>query len=78
MQGVFWTSSQFLPVVGVAIVLWYGGKMIFNGDKGLTPGQLTAFIMYTTELANNTSGILSSYSNIIDGTSSIRKVFKML
>lgn len=34
--------------------------------------------MYCTYLANNTSGISSSYANIINGTSAVQKVFDML
>lgn len=34
--------------------------------------------MYCTYLANNTSGISSSYANIINGTAAVQKVFDML
>jgi hypothetical protein len=34
--------------------------------------------MYCTYLANNTSGISSGYSNIINGTAAVQKVFEMM
>ena len=78
VQGMYMTFSTFLPTVGILIVLWYGGKLSIQGNAELTPGQLTSFIMYCTYLANNTSGISNSYSNIINGTAAVQKVFDML
>jgi ABC-type multidrug transport system fused ATPase/permease subunit len=72
------TSSVLLPNIGVLLVLWYGGNLVMNGNADLTAGELTSFIMYCTTLSNNASAISNSYSNIIQGTSAVQKVFEMM
>ena len=57
------------------IVLWYGGHMVMEGEHELTAGQLTSFILYCTSLASSTSNISGSYTNIINGTYAVQKVF---
>lgn len=52
--------------------------MVIEGQSELTAGELTSFIMYCTTLANSTSAISSSYTNIINGTYAVQKVFAML
>lgn len=70
--------SEFLPYLGIMGVLWYGGQMVINGSTELTAGQLTSFILYCTSLANSTSAIANSYTNIVNGTYAVQKVFEML
>lgn len=78
MTGIYNSCSEFLPYLGILIVLWYGGKMVIEGRSELTAGELTSFIMYCTSLANSTSSISNSYTNIINGTYAVQKVFEML
>lgn len=72
------TCSILLPNVGVLLVLWYGGNLVISGNVDLTAGELTSFIMYCTTLTNNASAISNSYSNIIQGTGAVQKVFEMM
>ena len=67
--------SEFLPYLGILAVLWYGGKMVINGNEGLTAGQLTSFIMYCMSLASSTEELSKSFTNIINGTYAVQKVF---
>lgn len=78
IQGIYQSCSDFLPYIGILIVLWYGGKLIIDGGSDLSPGSLTSFIMYCSSLANSTSNISNSYTNIINGTHAVQKVFEML
>lgn len=59
-------------------VLWYGGSEVIKGSTELTAGELTSFILYCTSLAHSTSAIANSYTNIINGTYAVQKVFEML
>lgn len=52
--------------------------MVIEGRSELTAGELTSFIMYCTSLANSTSAISNCYTNIINGTYAVQKVFEML
>jgi subfamily B ATP-binding cassette protein MsbA len=60
------------------IVLLYGGSMVIEGSSELTAGQLTSFILYCTSLAHSTSAVSNSYTNIINGTYAVQRVFEML
>ena len=61
--------------MGILAVLWYGGQMVLEKESEITAGELTTFIMYCSSLANSTSSISNSYSNIINGTFAVQKVF---
>lgn len=75
---MFHSCSEFLPYLGIMTVLLYGGSMVLEGSSELTAGQLTSFILYCTSLAHSTSAISNSYTNIINGTYAVQKVFEML
>ena len=57
------------------MVLWYGGEMVITGSRELTAGELTSFILYCRSLASSSSAIANSYTNIINGTYAVQKVF---
>lgn len=78
ISGVYHSCSEFLPYLGIMIVLLYGGSMVLEGSSELTAGQLTSFILYCTSLAHSTSAISNSYTNIINGTYAVQKVFELL
>lgn len=77
-QGIQMTCSQVLPSFGSMLVLLYAGIQLLNGTAELSAGELTSFILYCSNLANTTSGISNSYTNIVNGASAIQKVFEML
>lgn len=77
-QGIHMMFSQVLPTFGGLLVLLYIGVMILKGKPELSAGQLTAFILYCNNLANNTQGISNSYTNIVNGASAIQRVFEMM
>lgn len=72
------TCSTFLPSFGGLLVLLYAGARLLSNEPELSAGELTSFILYCTSLANTTAGISNSYTNIINGTSAIQKVFEMM
>lgn len=78
VSGFYNSISEFLPYLGILIVLWIGGQMVIENKSEITAGELTTFIMYCSSLAYSTSNISSSYTNIINGTFAVQKVFEML
>lgn len=74
-EGIHSTCSTFLPSFGALLVLLYAGVRLLNNSVELSAGELTSFILYCNNLANTTAGISNSYTNIINGTSAIQKVF---
>jgi ABC-type multidrug transport system fused ATPase/permease subunit len=77
-EGIHMTCSQFLPSFGALLVLLYAGARLLSNNVELSAGELTSFILYCTNLANTTAGISNSYTNIVNGTSAIQKVFEMM
>lgn len=59
-------------------MLWYGGKMVISANHELTSGELTSFIMYCVTLTSASARMANSYSNIINGTYAVQKIFDML
>lgn len=77
-EGIHTTCSNFLPSFGALLVLLYAGARLLTNNVELSAGELTSFILYCTSLANTTAGISNSYTNIVNGTSAIQKVFEMM
>lgn len=77
-EGIHNTCSAFLPSLGALMVLLYAGLRLLSNNVELSAGELTSFILYCNNLASTTAGISNSYTNIINGTSAIQKVFEML
>ena len=48
LQAFYNPLIGFLPQVGLAVILFYGGRQVINGD--LTAGQFTAFYSYVLML----------------------------
>ena len=78
LTGTYNSFSDFLPYIGIMTVLWYGGRMVVTGSNEITAGQLTSFILYCTSLATSTAAVANCYTNIINGTYAVQKVFEML
>ena len=60
------------------MVLWYGGEMVISGSDELTAGELTSFILYCRALSSSSAAIANCYTNIINGTYAVQKIFEML
>ena len=74
-QGINRTTGQVLPTLGSVLVLFFAGITLLYGQAELTAGKLTSFMLYCTSLSATTSGLSNGYTNIVNGASSIRKVF---
>jgi ABC-type multidrug transport system fused ATPase/permease subunit len=49
MYGAFNGIIGFVPQGAIAMVLWYGGKLVIDGE--LSTGTLTSFLLYTLSVA---------------------------
>jgi subfamily B ATP-binding cassette protein MsbA len=61
---------------GVAMVLWYGSRMIMSGE--LTVGKLTAFVLYTSIIAGSIGGVSEIYGQFQNAIGATRRVFELL
>lgn len=72
LEIVFGALVYFLVVVGVALVLSYGGYLVINGQ--LTTGGLVAFYGYTLQLFGPLCGLADLYAKSQRLFSSVRRL----
>ena len=74
--GAFQGFTSFFGYVAVAIVLWYGGRLVLDGE--MTVGDLTAYVLYTLSLGvalGTLSGLYGDYNRAIGAS---HRVFELL
>jgi ATP-binding cassette subfamily B protein len=60
----------------VALVLWYGGRMVISG--ALTPGELTSFILYTLTVAFSIGALGDLFTDFMRAVGAADRVFVLL
>ena len=79
-----WGYGVFIGVVGlaaylaIALVLWMGGRMVIRGEGGLSPADLTAFLLYTLNLAVSLGGLADLFSTFMSAAGASDRSFALL
>ncbi len=60
----------------IVVVLWFGGRMVVSGQ--MTPGTLTAFMLYTFVVAFAIGGLADLYGRFQQAIGATRRVFELL
>ncbi|MFO0725647.1 MAG: ABC transporter transmembrane domain-containing protein [Myxococcota bacterium] len=60
----------------VALVLWYGGRLVVSG--ALSPGELTSFILYTLTVAFSIGAIGDLFSDFMRASGAADRVFELM
>ncbi len=66
--------SEFLGVVVMVIVMWYGGKLIFSGNSGLKPDAFIAYIALFSQIINPAKAITQAWYNVKKGIASAERI----
>lgn len=68
--------SEALGVTAVLCILWYGGRLVLNGDPSFTlnAGDFLAYIAIFTQLIQPLKGLSSASYNIQKGAASIERI----
>ena len=74
--GTFIGFMAFVSNGAVALVVWYGGRLVTSGD--LTIGELTAFLLYTGMVALSIRGLATLYGDLMRAVGSSQRVFELL
>jgi len=74
--GGFVAFIIFVIFSGVAVVLWYGARLVIEGQ--MTAGQMMAFILYTISIAFSVGGMAEIYSQFQQARGATRRVFELL
>lgn len=70
--------SEFLGTIVVALVLWYGGTMVFNGTSSLDGAGLIVYVGMFYMIINPAKSFSTAYFNIIKGMASADRINTIL
>ncbi|MBD1392885.1 ABC transporter ATP-binding protein [Mucilaginibacter glaciei] len=70
--------SESLSISMVAVILLYGGYMIFNKTSTLSPGDFVAYIALFSQLMRPAKAITDSFSNIHSGIAAGERVLSLI
>ena len=76
LGGIFSGGVTFLGYFTIALILIYGGYLVMN--EALTPGQLTAFILYTLMVAFALAALSGLWTDFMKATGAARRVFELI
>ena len=69
-------AMSFLAYGSIAVVLWYGAELVLDG--AITPGDLTAFILYTLMVAFSLGVLSGLYGDLMKAVGASERVFGLM
>jgi ATP-binding cassette subfamily B protein len=78
--GSFQGLAGFAAYAAIALVLWYGGRLVIGdaGGTGMSVGDLTSFMLYTLFLAFALGGLSGLYGDFNRAVGASTRVFELL
>lgn len=74
--ALFSGAATFAGYAAVALVLWYGGRLVVDGE--MTVGALTAFILYTLLVAFSFGALGGLWADFMRAAGAAQRVFDLL
>ncbi|PIE03611.1 MAG: ABC transporter permease [Acidobacteria bacterium] len=74
--AVFQGITTFAGFAIIALILWYGGRLVFTGQ--MTIGALTSFILYTVIVAFSLATLGSLWTDFMRAGGAAERVFEIL
>jgi len=75
-RGLFIATMSFAGWLATAAMLWLGGRQIIAGT--LSPGDLAAFLLYTTMVAFALGGLANLWGSLQAGAGATMRLFQIL
>jgi ATP-binding cassette subfamily B protein len=75
-SAAFMSISSFAAFSALALVLWYGGRLVERGE--MTPGGLTSFLIYTLTVALSLGGMSELWADLMRASGAAERVFELL
>ncbi len=69
--------SETLGVITVSIILWVGGKLVFEGN-GFDSASFIGYIVLFTQIINPFKNLSSAFSNLQKGSSALERIESLL
>jgi ATP-binding cassette, subfamily B, bacterial MsbA len=70
--------SEFLGVLVIVIIMWYGGGLVLSGESSLAPQSFIMYLAVFYNIINPAKSFSSSMYNIQKGIASIERINKIL
>ena len=70
--------SEFLGVLIVVIVLWYGGMMVLGENSTITASVLITYLVVFSQVINPSKSVTNAYYNVLKGLASADRIDHIL
>lgn len=69
--------SEFLGVTAMAIVLWFGGKLVLSNNSDISASTFVGYIAIFSQIINPAKAFSSAFYNIQKGIASVERINKI-
>lgn len=70
--------SEFLGVLVLSCILWFGGKLVLDGQFGLEPESFITYIVFFTQIINPAKSLSGSFYSAQRGSAAIQRIEEIL
>jgi subfamily B ATP-binding cassette protein MsbA len=70
--------SEFLGVLVLSIILWFGGKMVLGQNQGLDAQGFITYIVFFTQIINPAKALSTAFYNAQKGSAAIERIEEIL
>ncbi|MBX2962279.1 MAG: ATP-binding cassette domain-containing protein [Cyclobacteriaceae bacterium] len=70
--------SEFLGVIIVALILYYGGQLVMSGDQELRPEVFMGFLAFYASLIQPAKNFSNGITSVQKGTVSAQRIFSVI
>ncbi len=70
--------SEFLGVLVLSCILWFGGLLVLNHEAGLSPENFITYILFFTQIINPAKSLSTSFYNAQRGSAAIERIEEIL
>ncbi|WP_104990345.1 ABC transporter ATP-binding protein [Deinococcus sp. NW-56] len=76
LQALMSGVMSFLTFASLAVVLWYGGRLVMGGD--LSPGGLVTFLIYALQVGATVAAMSGLFSQFQEALGASGRIFELL
>lgn len=70
--------SEFLGVLVLCCILWFGGQLVLRGSVGLEAGGFITYILFFTQIINPAKSLSTAFYSAQKGTAAIQRIEEVL
>jgi ATP-binding cassette, subfamily B, bacterial MsbA len=70
--------SEFMGVLVLSCILWFGGKLVLNHEAGLGADSFITYIVFFTQIINPSKSLSTAFYNAQRGSAAIQRIEEIL